>query len=77
MVCSEDVFQPLSLEGTIGTRLEALLDFLQGDRPFTVVFGSDGCARVHPSGVAPEASEVLILFAMPRPALLFPHVAWP
>jgi hypothetical protein len=33
------------------------------------VFGSDGCARAHPSGVAPEASEewfdpseVLILF---------------
>jgi hypothetical protein len=39
-------------------------------------------ARAHPSDVAPEASEewfdsseVLILFAMPRSALLFPHAA--
>jgi hypothetical protein len=56
---------------------------LQGDQPLLVVFCSDGCARAHPSGVAPEASEewfdsseVLILFVMPRSALLFPHV-WP
>ena len=40
-------------------------------------------ARAHPPGVAPEASEewfdsseVLMLFVMPRPAWLFPHVAW-
>jgi hypothetical protein len=40
--------------------------------------------RAHPPSVAPEASEewfdspeVLILFAMPRSALLFPHAAWP
>jgi hypothetical protein len=65
------------------TRLEALLDFLQGDRPFSVVLCSGGCARAHPPGVAPEASEewfdsseVLILFAMPRLALLFLHAAW-
>jgi hypothetical protein len=52
------------------------------DRPFSVVFCSGGCARAHPPGVAPEASEewfdsseVLMLFVMPRPALLFPHVA--
>jgi hypothetical protein len=39
--------------------------------------------RAHPPGVAPEASEewfdsseVLMLFVMPRPALLFPYVAW-
>jgi hypothetical protein len=57
--------------------------FLQGDWPFLVVFYSDGCARAHPSGVAPEASEewfdsseVLILFVMPQSALLFPHAAW-
>jgi hypothetical protein len=37
-----------------------------------------------PVGCSPEASEewfysseVLILFAMPRSALLFPHAAWP
>jgi hypothetical protein len=37
-----------------------------------------------PPGVAPEASEewfdsseVLTLFVMPRPVLLFPHAAWP
>jgi hypothetical protein len=42
-----------------------------------------GGARAPPSGVAPEASEewfdsseVLILFVMPRSALLFPHAAW-
>jgi hypothetical protein len=57
---------------------------LQGNWPLPVMFGSDGCARAHPSGVAPEASEewfdssdVLILFVMPRSALLFPHAAWP
>jgi hypothetical protein len=64
--------------------LEVLPDFLQGDQPFSVIFGSDGCVRAHPLGVAPEASEewfdsseVLILFVTPRSALLFPHAAWP
>jgi hypothetical protein len=54
--------------------------FLQGDRPFSVTFCSGGCARVHPPGVAPEASEewfdsseVLMPFVMPRPVWLFPH----
>jgi hypothetical protein len=58
--------------------------FLQGDRPFSIIFCSRGCARAHPLGVAPKASEewfdsseVLILFAMPRLPLLFPHAAWP
>jgi hypothetical protein len=64
--------------------LEVLPVFLQGDQPFLVIFCSDGCERAHPSGVAPEASEewfdsseVLILFVIPRLALLFPHAAWP
>jgi hypothetical protein len=64
--------------------LEVLPDFWQGDQPFSVIFCLDGCARAHPSGVAPEASEewfdsseVLILFVMPRSALLFPRAAWP
>jgi hypothetical protein len=30
---------------------------MQGDRPFSVTFCSGGCARAHPPGVAPEASE--------------------
>ena len=30
---------------------------MQGDQPFSVAFCSDGCARAHPPGVAPEASE--------------------
>jgi hypothetical protein len=54
--------------------------FLQGDQPFSVTFCFGGCARVHPPGVAPEASEewfdsseVLMLFAMPWPVWLFPH----
>jgi hypothetical protein len=57
-----------------GTRLEVLPDFSKGT----------GSSRAHPPGVAPKASEewfdsseVLILFAMPRSALLFPHAAWP
>jgi hypothetical protein len=57
---------------------------LHGDGPFWVWLFSGGCARAHPPGVALEASEewfdsseVLILFVMPRSALLFPHVAWP
>ena len=48
------------------------------------LFGSGGCERAHPPGVAPEASEEwfdssedLMLFVMPRPAWLFPHAAWP
>jgi hypothetical protein len=54
--------------------------FLQGDRPFSVIFCSGGCARAHLPGVAPEASEewfdsseVLAPFAMPRLVWLFPH----
>jgi hypothetical protein len=54
--------------------------FWQGDRPFSVTFCSSGCARAHPPGVAPEASEewfdsseVLMPFVMPRSVWLFPH----
>jgi hypothetical protein len=57
--------------------------FLQGDRPFSVAFRSGGCARAHPPGVAPEASEewfdsfeVLARFVMLRPVWLFPHANW-
>jgi hypothetical protein len=57
--------------------------FLQGDRPLSVAFCSGGCARAHPPGVAPEASEewfdsfeVLMPFVMPRPVWLFPHANW-
>jgi hypothetical protein len=56
--------------------------FLQGDRPFSVAFCSGGCARAHPPGVAPEASEecfdsfeVLMPFVMLRPVWLFPHAS--
>jgi hypothetical protein len=48
-----------------------------------VAFRSGGCARAHPPGVAPEASEewfdsfeVLMPFVMPRPVWLFPHANW-
>jgi hypothetical protein len=48
------------------------------------MFRFGGCARAHPLGVAPEASEewfdsseVLILAVMPRSAWSFPHAAWP
>jgi hypothetical protein len=56
--------------------------FLRGDRPFSVILCSGGCARAHPPDVAPEASEewfdsseVLMPFVMPQSALLFPHAA--
>jgi hypothetical protein len=60
---------------SVNTRLEAFVAlFLQGDRPFSVTFCSGGCARAHPPGVAPEASEewfdsfeVLVRFVMLRP----------
>jgi hypothetical protein len=57
---------------------------LQGDQPFSVAFCSGGCARAHPLGVAPEASEewfdsseVLMPRAMLRLVWLFPHASWP
>jgi hypothetical protein len=40
-----------------GHSLGGSVEFLQGDRPFSVIFCSGGCARAHPLGVAPEASE--------------------
>ena len=52
---------------------------MQGDQPFSVAFCSGGCARAHPPGVAPEASEewfdsseVLMPHAMLRLVWLFP-----
>jgi hypothetical protein len=76
---------PLSLEGSVSTRLEAFVAlFLQGDQPFSVAFCSGGCARAHPPGVAPEASEewfhsfeVLMPCIMLRLVWLFPHANWP
>jgi hypothetical protein len=58
---------------------------LQGEWSFLVVFCSDGCARAHPSGVAPEASEEWFdsfevfnaLLGTPRSALLFFYASWP
>jgi hypothetical protein len=40
-----------------GHSLGGSAGFLQGDRPFLVIFCSGGCARAHPPGVAPEASK--------------------
>jgi hypothetical protein len=57
---------------------------LRGDQPFSVILCSGECARAHPPGVAPEASEewfdsseVLMLFVMPRPVWSFPRAVWP
>jgi hypothetical protein len=57
--------------------------FARGPAFLGCVF-SGGCARAHPPGVAPEASEewfdsfeVLMHFAMLRLVWLFPHASWP
>jgi hypothetical protein len=54
--------------------------FCNGTSLSRFTFCSGRCARAHPPGVAPEASEewfdsseVLMLFAMPWPVWLFPH----
>jgi hypothetical protein len=59
--------------------LEVLSDFWQGDQPLSVMLCSGGCARAHPPGVAPEASEewfysseVLILFFDASVSLVVP-----
>jgi hypothetical protein len=56
---------------------------LQGDQPFSVALRSGGCARAHPPGVAPEASEewfdsseVLMPRAMLWLVWSFPHASW-
>jgi hypothetical protein len=56
----------------------------EAGRPFSIAFRSSECARAHPPGVAPEASEewfdsfeVLARFVMPRPVWLFSHAKWP
>jgi hypothetical protein len=65
---------PRASKGVLILAWRLLLHFLQGDWPFSVAFCSGGCARAHPPGVAPEASEewfdsfeVLMHFAMLRP----------
>jgi hypothetical protein len=65
---------PRASKGVLILAWRLLSHFLQGDRPFLVAFCSSGCARAHPPGVAPEASEewfdsfeVLMCFAMLRP----------
>jgi hypothetical protein len=71
---------PRASKGVLVLAWRLCRNFLQGDRPFSVTLRSVGCARAHPPGVAPEASEewfdsseVLVPFVMPRPVWLFPH----
>ena len=63
--------------------MEALSHFFARGPAFLGCILFRGCARAHPPGVAPEASEewfdsfeVLVPFVMARPVLLFPHVNW-
>jgi hypothetical protein len=74
---------PRASKGVLVLAWRLCRTFLQRDRPFLVTFCSGGCARAHPPGVAPEASEewfdsfeVLMPFVMPRPVWLFPHANW-
>jgi hypothetical protein len=48
---------PRASKGVFTLAWRLLSHFLQGDQPFSVAFCSGGCARAHPPGVAPEASE--------------------
>jgi hypothetical protein len=65
---------PRASKGVLVLAWRLCRTFLQGDRSFSVAFRSGGCARAHPPGVAPEASEewfdsseVLVSFVTPRP----------
>jgi hypothetical protein len=65
---------PRASKGVLVLAWRLCRTFLQGDRPFSVIF----C--VHPPGVAPEASEewfdsseVLMPFVMPWSVWLFHH----
>jgi hypothetical protein len=71
---------PRASKGVLVLAWRLCRTFLQGDRPFSVIFCSGGCARAHPPGVAPEASvewfdssEVLMPFVMTWTVWLFPH----
>jgi hypothetical protein len=71
---------PQASKGVLVLAWRLCRTFLRGDRPFSIILCSGGCARAHLPGVAPEASEewfdsyeVLMPFVMPRPAWLFPH----
>jgi hypothetical protein len=48
---------PRASKGVLVLAWRLCRTFLQGDRPFSVTFCFGGCARAHPLGVAPEASE--------------------
>jgi hypothetical protein len=71
---------PRASKGVLVLAWRLCRTFLQGDRPFSDIFCSGGCARAHPPGVAPKASEewfdsfeVLVPFVTPRLVCLFPH----
>ena len=75
---------PRASKGVLALAWRLCRTFLQGDQPFSVAFCSGGCARAHPPGVAPEASEewlhsfeVLVPCVMLRLVWLFPHANWP
>jgi hypothetical protein len=74
---------PRASKGVLVLTWRLCRTFLPGDRPFSVTLCSGGCARAHPPGVAPEASEewfdsfeVLMPFVMPQPVWLFSHANW-
>jgi hypothetical protein len=48
---------PRATKGVLALAWRLSSHFFQGDQPFSVAFCSGGCARAHPPGVAPEASE--------------------
>jgi hypothetical protein len=75
---------PRASKGVLILAWRLLSHFFARGPTFLGCILSGGCARAHPPGVAPEASEewfdsfeVLMRFAMLRSVWLFPHVSWP
>jgi hypothetical protein len=75
---------PRASKGVLILAWRLLSHFFARGPAFSFAFRSGGCARAHPPGVAPEASEEwfdsfegLARFMMLRPVWLFPHANWP
>ena len=74
---------PRASKGVLVLAWRLYRTFLRGDWPFSVILCSGVCARAHPPGVAPEASEewfdsseVLVPFVTSRAGMLTLSTVW-